>query len=630
MTARLFSFFVFLLVALVSTAARAEVSVTSAVDTSEVEVGDTVAYIMNAQSEAESPSDPQIGAHPGFTVVDSAASPTHMVSIINGRRSEKHGLTVTWTLRADKVGTFGIGPASVAVAGGRRSAPAQRVTVVARGKSTRPKRSNNPFDPFGGALGGGRPPSPLDPFKGIIPGFDDDESDPFFGRPANADPKLALAEPRGPVAFLHATIDKTRAVVGEQVTLDVYLYEDPHARQGHPSDVHEATATDFVKRPLLADETRAIGMGNAIVGGRVWTVKLVRKSALFPLKAGRLTIQPMSLTLPQARVGLRESETLTVDVTEPPVAGRPSGYQIGDVGDFSLSATVTPRAITQGGAVGVTVELRGTGNMPAQLPVPVIPGVEWLDPQVKDSLGPMQNDRYGGSRTFSYVVRIQKDGAIDLGEIRLPYFDPSSRTYAIARAGLGIVDVAKGAVRDAGADVAEQVLPGLPKERRALEGMHERSFLTERPATWAIVFGAPVACALAIGAQGLVRRTRERRANAAPSNDEVARDRRSEAEAALRGDDGKAAASAIARSLEAAVLAETSVNVRGTAGDAAVRELADAGVTEDAAREVVAVLRACEDARFSPDGVSIDDARALWKRAESVLSRVRARSEGAA
>src|SRR6185295_12639589 len=101
------------------------------------------------------------------------------------------------------------------------------------------------------------------------------------------------------------------------------------------------------------------------------------------------------LTLPQARVGLRESEELVVDVSEPPTANRPAGYQVGDVGDFSLSATVTPRTIAQGGAVGVTLELRGTGNMPPQLPVPVLPGVEWLEPQVKDTLGAQQNERFG-------------------------------------------------------------------------------------------------------------------------------------------------------------------------------------------------------------------------------------------
>jgi hypothetical protein len=272
----------------------------------------------------------------------------------------------------------------------------------------------------------------------------------------------------------------------------------------------------------------------------------------------------------------------------------------------------------------VSVELRGTGNMPATLPVPVAPGVEWLEPQVHDSLGPMQNERFGGSRTFAYVVRIAKAGAVDLGNLQIPYYDAERGSYALARAGLGVVDVTQGAMRDAGVEAADEILPGLPNERRVLEGAHEDSFLTDRPELWLALFGAPFACAAFIGAHGLFRRARERTASAAPSNDKIARERRAEAESALRGDDGKAAVSAVARSLEASVLAATKVNVRGTAGEAAERELADAGIADDAAREVVAVLRACEDARFSPDGVTVDDGKKLWKRAEDVMSRVRA------
>lgn len=594
--------------------AQQATSVQSVVDATEIEVGDIVTLTMVSQSEGETASDPQPGPHTGFTVVNQAVSPTQMVSIINGRRSDKQGLNVEWAMRADRVGTFVLGPPSVSVNGVRKSSATHRITVVAQGKGTQRPRG-----------GGRQAPQTIDPFKGLFPGFDDD-NDPFFGRGREppTDPKYAMAEPRAPVAFLHATIDKTHAVVGEQVTLHVYLYEDPHARQGHPSDVHEATATDFIKRSLLQDETRAIGLGNALVGGRPWTVKLVRKSALFPLKTGRLTIQPMSLTLPQARIGLRESETLIVQVTEPPASGRPAGYQLGDVGDFSLSATVTPRATTQGGAVGVNVELRGTGNLPSTLPVPVAPGVEWLEPQITDNLGPMQNDRFGGSRMFGYVVRIAKPGAVDLGNLQIPYWDAEKNTYSLARAGLGVVDVAPGALRDAGAEVVEETLPNLPKERRVLEGIHHDSFLTDRSELWLALFGAPLACAALIGANGALRRARDRKASTAPSDDKIARDRRAEAEAALRGDDGKAATSAVARALEAAVLATTKVNVRGTAGEHAERELAAAGVSEDDAQEVVAVLRACEDARFSPDGVAVDDAKKLWKRAEAVMAKVRA------
>ena len=593
------------------------IDVSASLDASEIELGDTVTYTLQATSTTdEAPSDPRLAPPAGFTVVDTSASPTHMVSIINGQRSDRHGLTASWRLSAGRLGTFTIGPASVAVGGARKSGAAQRVTVVppGQGKPRARRPGRQPFDPFGG--------SGFDPFKGLFPGMDDEPADPYAG--IGTDPKLALEAARAPTAFLHATVDKTRAVVGEQVTLTVYLYEDIRARQGRPTDVHEATATDFVKRSLVQDETRAVHVGNAMVGGRPWSVKLVRKNALFPIKTGRLSIAPMSLTLSHLRVGLRESETLFVDVSEPPVANRPAGYQIGDTGSFSLSATTAPRSVEQHGAVGVTVELRGNGNMPASLPTPEIAGVEWLEPQTVDSLGPVSSDKFGGTRTFSYVVRLHKDGAVDLGEIRLPYFDPETRSYEIARASLGIVQVAKGAARDAGSEAAEALLPDLPPPRATLEGRRAEAFLTERPIYWGALFGSPLACVAAIALTGAVRRARERRANAAPSPERVARERRSEAEAALKRDDGKAAVAAVARALEAEILASTGVNVRGTSGEGAVSELAAAGVTEATARAAMQLASECEDARFSPAGVEMDTARTLWKRAKDLLGAIAA------
>jgi hypothetical protein len=608
----------------VETAFAQQIDVQTTIDATEIELGDSVTYQIQVTSPSDAPSDPKLPSPQGFTIVDHGNAPSHMVSIINGRKSEKIGLTSTWVLRGDRLGTFSIGPATVTVGGIRKQGQIAKVSIVAPGMGKpKPKpKGPKPFDPFGGGGGGG---GAFDPFKGIFPGVDDDQTNDIAPL-INADPKLGLDAPRAPVAFLHATVDKTRAVVGEQVTLHVFLYEDLHSRQGRPSDVHEATATDFVKRSLLQDETRATHAGNAMVGGKPWAVKLVRKNALFPIKPGRLAIAPMSLTLPQARVGLRESETLYVDVTEPPVNGRPPGYQLGDTGDFSMSASVTPKSTDQHGAIGVTVEIRGTGNMPATLPTPEVQGVEWLEPQTRDSLGPasgpQSNDRFGGTRTFSYVVRLHKDGAIDLGEIRLPYWDPGARAYNVARAAIGIIQVAKSSGRDAGPDVAEPLLPNMPKARASMEGKHTETFLTERPVYWGALFGSPLACALAIAGVGAVKRAREKRAATAPSPEKIAREKRSEAESALKGKDGKAAMAAVVRAVEAEVLARTGVNPKGTSREGVVRELADAGVAEESAKRVTEILAACEDARYSPNDVPVDDAKALWKRARAALSEM--------
>ena len=614
-----------LLVTRTARAQRAEI--TTNVDAETVEVGESVTYSQQVMAHGgASPSDPRTGPIPGFSLHGVSSAPVHMRMSVNGSLDEVNGLMTSWTLRAEKVGTFTLGPSQIMIGTTRRTAAAVRVKVVERGKGTPRMRGHGAADPFA--------PSPLDPFKGL---FDFDDGSRAEPPPPSADPKLAMDAPRSPVAFLHATADKTHAVVGEQVTLAVYLYEDPYARQGRPGDVHEATASDFVKRSLIEDETRAIGVGTALVGGKLWNVKIVRKNALFPLKSGRLAIEPMSMTLPQARVGLRASETLYVDVSEPPVAGRPAGYAIGDVGEMSLQATVAPRAIPRDGAIGVTIELRGTGNLPAQLTAPVVPGVEWLEPQVRDKLGAQQNDRFGGTRTFSYVVRIHKEGAIDLGEVRLPYFDAERRSYNVARATIGIVNVAGGPPRDGGIDEPEPVLAGLPKARGVLEGPRTQTYLSERPVFWAALFGSPLACALALGAHGLVGRYRERRAIAAPSPDRIAKTRRAEADAACRAEgrvdhttrapegrsDGKAAMGAIARAVEAEVLARTGVNLRGAAGDTSKTELEQAEVGSEAAESVIAIMRACEDARFSPDGVGMETARETWTRAKDVLDRLR-------
>ena len=87
---------------------------------------------------------------------------------------------------------------------------------------------------------------------------------------------------------------------------------------------------------------------------------------------------------------------------------------------------------------------------------------------------------------------------------------------------------------------------------------------------------------------------------------------------------------AIARAIEADVLVRTQVNLRGAAGETAKTELADAGLSGEDADKVIAILRACEDARFSPDGIGIEAARETWKRATGVLDALPSAGGGAA
>ena len=395
---------------------------------------------LQVTSSGGMPTDPRIGASPGFAVMGMSPSTSTQMSIVNGSISSQRGLTTVWTLRATKLGTFAVGPPTVEVDGTRYQTHALSVRVLPAGQAPQRQQQQqmqNPFDPFGGLFG------QMGQLQ--IPGFDEPKQ--RQQQMPTPDPRYELDSPRAGTVFLHAIIDKPSAVVGEQVTFAVYLYEDATygGRDLEINDPREAPADDFQKRSLQADDTKLGSVQYGMVGGKLYVVQLLRRSALFPLKTGDLDIGQMSIQVSLPGGGVRRAEDLHVHVSEPPVDGRPPGYTMGDVGQYTLSAEVSGKDVEQEGAVGVTVTLAGTGNLPSSLSPPEHAGVEWLEPQISEKVGPQKSgdgEKFGGSRTFQFVVRMHRAGDIALGDFKLPFWNPQSRSYEIARAPLASIRVA--------------------------------------------------------------------------------------------------------------------------------------------------------------------------------------------
>lgn len=590
-------------------------------DADVVGIGETFHVTLEALSSSDTPVNPQLGAAPGFAVLGISPSTSTQVNIVNGTMSTQHGLTTVWTLRATKLGSFSVGPALVTVGNTRFRGDSILVRVVPAGQAPRraPPPQQNPFDPFSALFGGqfGRNP---------FPGFEPPQPHP---QPEEqVDPHLALDQARAPAAFLHATIDKNAVVVGEQVTFTVYIYIDSAiTRTPELNDPHEAPATDFVKRSLQADDAKVESVGSANVGGKIYYVQLLRRSALFPLHAGDLEIGQMSVQLNGAGAGLRRSEDLFVHVSEPPVARRPPGYMLGDVGMMSLEAEVSGRDVEQEGAIGVTVSLAGTGNLPEKLHPPERAGVEWLEPEVTAHFA-SDKGRFAGTRTFQYVVRFHKAGDIDLGDFSLPYWNPQSNAYEVARAPVGVIHVKPGAVPVASAEgTAADPLPGLPRVRATREPLPPpRRHFDDAPGFWFGLAAMPVAYAVAVGASGATKRLRERRAREQGSPRTELRTRVAAANAAAASGDARALDAATARALEGATIAGCGVNVRGLTNGQVAQALADAGVAEESARQVESLLQACEMARFSASEGGASEAKERWQQAQDVITRLAGRT----
>ena len=280
-----------------------------AVDTDVVELGGTLTLQMQVTASDVSPTDPDHGPIPGFVVRGQSTMPSRMTSIVNGVRSDRVGLTATWQLQAKKVGTFRLGPPTISYQGARYAGSSVTVKVVPAGQA--PQRSQDPFGSF----------SPFDPWKGLI---QQPPPDPTPEPDVTPDPKFGLDAPRGAFAFLHATLDKTSAVVGEQVTLTIYLYIDAAAADAISlDDPHDATTNDFVRHSISSDDSFSKHVAYAQAGGKIWSVRVASRWALFPLKTGHLEIGGMSLRLARPRGAgspVRSSETLHVDVSGDPYA----------------------------------------------------------------------------------------------------------------------------------------------------------------------------------------------------------------------------------------------------------------------------------------------------------------------
>ncbi|XXX74323.1 BatD family protein [Sorangium sp. So ce134] len=593
----------------------------------EVEVGEPFTVEVKALVERGGgmPSDPELRVPPDLSIVSGPSIGTQMRSQLSGGvMTTQLGISATWQVVADKPGRYTIPGPTIAWNGKRLTAGPILIKVVPA--SGRPRRPNNPFLLPGGPMQGF--PWPFGGPGGLL-----DDDDVVEEEPEDQAPELAMPSEPDPVVFLRAIPDKTTAVVGEQVTVSFYLYFRENAEMSEP---RAAPAADFLRHPLLEDPRHERPVYTR-VGGHRYAARLVDKLALFPLKAGELHTGSMQARITGRRIGarvLRESNDVVVRVTEPPLAGRPSGYALGDVGQFTLKATVQPRQIEQGGSVAVNVQIAGTGNFPQSLRVPERTGLEWLDPEKRESLEP-RGGAIGGFRSFGYVVRIQESGAVDLGKIELPYWDPAQKRYVVESADLGVVQVTPvappaasappGRAPDDGAAGRAEPFAGMPGLRTSLGAYTPPATLPLDGAPfWLLLAAPPLAVTLFGAGNRLVRRARERRAAGATSPARLAAVALQEAEeAAAQGDLG-ATAAALERAVHRAIESATGLRSRGVLLAELPGELGQRGVPEALSARACETLAACEAIRFEPaaqDGGAAP-AAALVEKGRAVLTEL--------
>ena len=612
----------------VAEVAHADPELQAGVSSKQVEAGEPFSVEVQALVEPGEvmPGDPQLKPPTGATITGAPRVASAMV-VVNGHM--RVGLQATWQLVANAPGRVRIPAPSVIWRGKRFSAKPLEVEVV---PSTGRPRGRNPFL-FPGGPGGGLFNVPW-PFSGNEPDDDDIEAEPTM------DESLALRTAPDPYVFLHAKADKTTAVIGEQVTISVYLYQ---AISITVDDRRELPAADFLRHSMLANPGTETPV-NAKAGRRIYTARLIERVALFPVRAGDLHTGALKMWFSGRQIGaraVRASEDLVVKVTEPPREGRPAGYTLGDVGRFSISANVEPRSIEQGGSVAVTLKVTGNGNFPQALRLPERTGIEWLDPEKRESIE-AQGGVISGWRSFGHVARINQSGEVPLGKVELPYWDPASRRYEVTSVDLGAITVKPAAVKPDGS-----AAPGAPGAadgaRNKAEADPFKAMPTARttlgaytPPPSPIFEGArlylalaapPLAFAFVSGAGALSRRLRARSAAGKTSPSRLAQDALADADRAVDRGDAKELGASVERALHHAVEAATGLKSRGLLLDELSSQLEGKGIDPELAAEVRATFEAAQTIRFDP-GASAGSLGDLARRGRELVKELTSGGRG--
>ncbi|MSP23916.1 MAG: hypothetical protein EXR75_01885 [Myxococcales bacterium] len=616
--------------------AQATVELNARVSDDEVEVGQSFTVRLSAMSETTLRySEPVLRAPAGLSVGAPSLRPQTLVSVGSNGSAFRRGVTVHWQLTAESVGTFNIAAPTIVIAGKRFAAEAAlAVRVVPRGQGGSGSQSRGPFSAFGAGFPFG-PGGPLAGVPGAVPSSDpmadlmqqlakrrtnelilDEPLDDLEVLSATGK-RLALARGDDEHIFLRIVPDKSVVVVGEQVSLRYHAY---YRVLNEQVDQREPKLTEFARVPLEEEPSESQRITTS-VGARMWFVQEVNRIAVFPLRAGKFSTGRLTgkfrVPLLKNRVVERASNDVALDVREPPIEGRPVGYRVGDVGRFELRAAVEPRETIAGESVSVRVRLEGRGQLPNELRLPERVGLEWATPAKEDETDVVEG-RVGGHRVFSYAVRIEEPGEVELGVVELPHYDPVKREYRVARTKLGSVRVRPNPARAANAKGHDDALrktedpfATLPKPRlvaQRFEPLGRATMAAQTFWTWLTV--PPLGVGLMLLGERALSTWRRRRT--AKKSDPVALARG--ALGAIGGAVRAGEATALGeRALLFAIEAATGTKARGVLFDALEQTLLGRGLDGELAREATAILQAAAQLRFDP-AMGDEDAQGFLKR----------------
>lgn len=349
---------------------------------------------------------------PEFTDFEVLSGPytstSSSTSFINGKRSSAFEQSYTFTLLAQKAGTFTIGPATVKVNGKEMQSNGVRIEVLPADK---PQQSNQPS-----AVSNQR------------------------GQSAQTSQGSQQGE-----LFVRTLVSKTNVQEQEALLLTYRLYF-ANVEGLQLNNIQLPEFTGFLKQEIEQKPNPQAELEH--YNDRNYQVVNLAQYVLFPQKAGDLQIEPAQFDfLTQVRVQQRvhsifegymstyttvprnaKAKGVTIHV-DPLPAGKPSGFS-GGVGSFTMTPSITKTEMNVNDAFTLKLVISGEGNMKLlKNPTVLWPeGFEAYDPQVNNNFN-ITTAGFKGTKTIEYPVIARNVGEYTIPAVTFSYFDTKEKTY---------------------------------------------------------------------------------------------------------------------------------------------------------------------------------------------------------
>ena len=404
-----------------------------------VAVGQSFRMVYSINADARSFRGP---AFNGFSVLSGPNQSTNSsIQIINGKVSKNLELSYTYILQANQEGSFTLPSAKAIVDGEEISSNTTKITVVKGNNQNAAGNNSQSRNNSGGNT--------------TQSGVSNDD------------------------VFIKASISNSRPMQGAQIIVTYKIYTRVALANFKVNNA--STFQGFWSQNLL-DENQRLQQTREYINGEEYISAIIKKVALFPMKSGKIEIEPMDVdVVAQIRSQTKrrssgdpffdsffndsffnssynnveknlKSRPLIVDVQPFPTMNKPAGFE-GAVGSFRLNASIDKSALKTNEALTLKYTISGRGNIQlVELPeINFPPDFEVYDPKVNNRIS-TNDDGVSGTKTFEYLIIPRSAGSFEIPSVSFSFYDVDKKNYVSLKSPEYTIEVEKG--NDNGGDVA--------------------------------------------------------------------------------------------------------------------------------------------------------------------------------